>query len=107
MATNQLNEQQRQQLGEQRHRQGVPFSRYQYVDVTFQFANRDTVVDHTLDVSGAPEDVSYVVSRVDRATNIYDDQSSTRRAWTANSIVLRSSVAGAIVRLLLTVPTES
>lgn len=77
-----------------------PFARYQYVDVTFTTANADLLIPHKL-VTTDPEAVDYIVTRIDRATTIYNDQSGTRQMWSNGYILLRSSVANASCRLLL------
>ena len=73
------------------------------VEVEFGTANTDQMVPHTLETND-PENVLYTVVKADRATSIYNDQSSTRRLWQDGYIILRSSVANAIVKLLLGVP---
>lgn len=86
----------------QRHLAAVPFSRYQYVDVTFgSTANLDTVITHDL-LPDNPEGVNYEVVRADRACRIYNDESPTRRPWARGYVVLRSDTADATVRLRLT-----
>jgi hypothetical protein len=81
---------------------GLPFSAFTYIDVTFETANLDVQVDHTLRPI-TPEDINYQVVRADRACLIYHDQSATRRPWGRGYILLRSDTAGAKVRLLLSV----
>jgi hypothetical protein len=73
--------------------------------VRFALANVDTTIEHDLRPSD-PETVMYQVMRADRACRIYDDQSGTRKPWAADYVILRSDVAGASVRLLLTRPPE-
>ena len=73
------------------------------VEVKFGTANTDQMVPHKLGTND-PENVIYTVVKADRATSIYNDQSSTRRLWQDGYIILRSSVANAIVKLLLGVP---
>jgi hypothetical protein len=79
----------------------VPYGAFEYVDVTFGTANTDQIVEHTLETV-YPEDVNYELVKADRATAIYNDQSASRRPWGRGYIILRSSVANAQVRLLLT-----
>ena len=82
---------------------GIPATSFEYVDVTFGSAN----VDHDILTAlrpASPEDIAYLVVRADRATSLYHDQSGTRRPWGAGYLVLRSSVANAVVRLLLFTP---
>jgi hypothetical protein len=88
------------------HRRAVPSAQFTYIDVTFGTADTDLVVQHDLQPDD-PESVGYQVVRRDRACEVYDDQSSTRRAWTKSSIVLRCDTADAVVRLLLTVPQDN
>ena len=79
----------------------TPFVAFEYVDVTFGSANTDYDIRTVLRPVN-PEEVEYMVVRADRATSIYHDQTGTRRAWGTGYLVLRSSVASAVVRLLLT-----
>lgn len=82
-------------------RQQVPFGRFEFVTVTFSLgADTDTDIATTLTPAN-PEDVRYLVVSADRSTNIYHDQSSTRRAWPEGYLVLRSSAASAVCRLLV------
>jgi hypothetical protein len=90
---------------ERRHLSGVPFSAYQYVDVTFGTAGVDTLVTHSLPVSD-PEDVRYEVIKADRACRVYDDQSATRRAWGNGYLLLRCDVNDAVVRLRLSLEPQ-
>ena len=80
-----------------------PYVEYQYVDVTFPSgANTNYDIPHALSPP-TPEDIDFVVVKKDRACDIYYDATGTRRAWGDTYIVLRSSVASAVVTLLLTV----
>ena len=79
-----------------------PVARWQYVTVTFGSANTDYDIPHTLRVTD-PEAVNYQVVRADRATSIYHNQAAGRTTWKPGYILLRSSIANAVVRLLLTV----
>lgn len=90
---------------ERRHLLGVPFSVYQYVDVTFGDANVDAFIQHNLPASD-PEKVRYEVVSADRAARVYHDQSATRRAWGTGYILLRCDVANAVVRLRLSLEPE-
>ena len=85
---------------EGRHQLSVPFSYFQYIDVTFGTANTDVLVEHLL-LPTDPEDVNYEVVRADRATSIYHNQAAGRKPWGRGYVVLRSSVADAVVRLRL------
>jgi hypothetical protein len=77
-----------------------PYSKFQYVTVTFGTANSDLDVPHDLNPND-PEGVDYEVVRADRACKVYDKQSGTRRAWASNYIVLRCDTAFAVVQLRL------
>lgn len=79
----------------------TPVAAFQYVDVTFP-SNADTDIDikHTLPVTD-PDSVRYEVVRKDRACDVYDDQSGSRRAWTTTAIYLRCDTASAVCRLRL------
>lgn len=79
----------------------APHTGWQYVTVTFGGANSDYMIEHQLTPSN-PEDIDYQVVRKDRACDVYHDQSGTRRDWASSYIVLRSTVANAVVDLLLT-----
>lgn len=80
----------------------TPAAAYEFIDVVFGTANTDHDIVHGLRPAD-PEDVEYVVLRADRATSLYHDQSGTRRPWGTGYIILRSSAASAVVRLLLMV----
>lgn len=82
-----------------------PVSRFAYVDVHFEYADRDTVVPHGLRPV-FPEQVAYSVVQMNGPAIIYHDASATRRAWNSGQMLLRSNVANVSVRLLLTVPAE-
>lgn len=87
-------------LGEQLEKRS-PMARSEFVDVTFSLgANTDTDVPTTLTPTD-PEAIRYVVVNADRACSIYHDQTATRKAWQPGYIILKSSVADAVVRLLL------
>lgn len=93
-----------------------PFGQYEYVDVTFQRQNTDTVIPYAhLDVDD-PEQIRYIevrrealvlhprVDEYDLLPSfpiIYRLQNFTRKPWTREYIVLRSSVAPYTTRLLL------
>jgi hypothetical protein len=81
----------------------VPFSTYQYVDVTFpSSANTDLVITHTLSVTD-PESVRYIPVDLSSAGVVYRDKSATRRAWGNGYIILRASSSSLQARLLLCV----
>lgn len=85
----------------------MSFGQYEYVDVTFNAtANVDTVIPHNLILS----DVDVVrwipvswgfTSAPATVPIVYQDTSSSKRAWGANHVILRCNVASATVRLLL------
>lgn len=89
-------------LSEQDLRDATPTVDFQYIEVTFSDADTDMDIRHSLDAPN-PDDIQYQVVRADRATALYHDTSATRRTWTRDYIVLRSSAADAVIRLLLTV----
>jgi hypothetical protein len=78
----------------------VPYTAFQYVDVTFSTANTDYPIAHTLQPAN-PEDIDYEVVRKDRAGDLYHDQTGTRKAWGTGYIILRCSVASAVMTLRL------
>ncbi len=78
----------------------VPFSQFQYVDVTFPSADADVFIEHSLKTSD-PEAVRYEVVARDRAGDVYHDFTSSRRPWKAGYLLLRCETAGAKVRLRL------
>jgi len=81
----------------------VPERQSEEVTVTFLAADTDQDVPYTILTPEDPETIRYEPVRKDRAADIYDDQSSAnRRRWTSTYIVLRSTVAGAIITLRLT-----
>jgi hypothetical protein len=78
-----------------------PFARYERVTVTFSLgANVDHAVSYSMSVRD-PEAVDYWPIHKDRACDIYNDQSITRLSWERGTLYLRSSVADAVVTLLL------
>ena len=81
-----------------------PFSQWDYITgVTFPSgAGSDLDIRHNLRTTDS-EAIDYHIVRADRATSLYHDQSGTRRPWGTGYIVLRSSVASAVVDLLLTI----
>jgi hypothetical protein len=81
--------------------QSSPFTNYQYVEVTFGAADTDLDLRHGLRVA-LPDDIDYTLMRSDRSTNIYHDQSASRKVWGSNYVILRSSAANANCRILLT-----
>lgn len=86
---------------EERFLAATPATRHQYIDVHFLTANVDVVIEHTLRPS-AVETVAYEIVQASGPVALYQDLSSTRRAWTQDTIVLRSNVSNVTVRLLLT-----
>lgn len=83
-------------------RKASPYASYQELEVTFGSADTDMDIRHSLKTD-RPDNIDYQVLRADRATSIYHDQSATRKVWGDGYIILRSSAANAVVRLLLTV----
>lgn len=83
---------------------GSPFARYERVTVTFPTTpNTDVVVRHSLQPS-SPDAVEYAVLQKDRAGDVYNDQSATRKEWKQGYIYLRCSVASVKATILLTAP---
>lgn len=83
-------------------REVAPYTTFEYLTVTFTTANADLPIAHSLRPSN-PEDIDYEVVRKDRACDLYHDQSGTRKAWKAGYIILRSSVANAVVDVRLSI----
>lgn len=82
--------------------QSSPAILYQYVDVTFGSANTDLDIRHSI-ATAQPDNINYQLVRADRATSLYHDQSATRKPWAEGYVILRSSAANAVCRILLTV----
>lgn len=81
----------------------VPFQQTEEVTVTFKAANTDQEIRHTLKTEDPDAEVRYEVVRKDRACDVYDNRGAGRKHWTNDYIVLRSTVAGAVVKLRLSV----
>lgn len=81
--------------------ESTPFIKFEYVDVTFGSANVDKDIRTSISVA-SPDDIDYQLVKSDRATILYNDQSSTRKVWQDRYVILRSSVANANCRILLT-----
>lgn len=88
-------------------RNGLPFGRYEFKDVTFNStAAADTEITHTL-TSGAPNDIHWLVTEWKFLTApgdppyVYRSTSPGSREWRNGVIVLRCNVASAQARLLL------
>ena len=77
------------------------YIKFEYVDVTFGSANVDKDIRTSISVA-SPDDIDYQLVKSDRATILYNDQSSTRKVWQDGYVILRSSVANANCRILLT-----
>lgn len=81
----------------------VPNAQYEEVEVTFSAtANGDTQIAHNLNPP-TPEHINYIPIRKGQAGDVYHDNSATRTAWGEGFIILRCTVASAVMRLLLTV----
>lgn len=89
---------------EERFNTASPFTRYEFVDVSFDTADLDTLVAHTLAPTQG-DDVRYIVVGISGAATIYHDQSTTRRPWQQGHIYLRAS-APVTAQLLLVLPSE-
>ena len=79
----------------------LPVAQYEYVDVTFGSANTDYDIRYTTLKPPDPNAVRYLVVSADRACQVYEDLSGSRRSWVSGLIILRCSAATASVRLLL------
>ena len=79
-----------------------PTRQFEYVDHTFGTADADRDIRTILRPTN-PDDLDYVLVRADRSTNIYHDQSATRKVWGKGYVILRSSAANAVCKILLTV----
>lgn len=78
-----------------------PWAVWEEVTITFNStANADTVVPHTL-AAVDPEAVNYIPVRKSKATDVYHDVTASRKKWQRDYIVLRSSVGGVTIKLLL------
>ena len=84
-------------------RRQLPYAQFEYVDVTFGSANTDHDIRYVTLQPPNPNTVRYQVVKADRACQVYEDLSGTRRTWTRGTIILRCSAASAVVRLLLSV----
>lgn len=76
---------------------GVPFSQYQFIDVSFTNADEDVRLRHELKPIPVAN-IGYIVVRQNKATSIYDGTVST---WDANHFSVKSSEADAEVTLLV------
>jgi hypothetical protein len=83
----------------------LPVARYQYVNVTFEEANRDYEIKHRLAPVNA-EDVRYKICRLSSGASIYQDLTPDRKPWQRGHIFLRSSVPTA-ARILLFLEAET
>ena len=87
---------------------GLPFGQFQYVTVTFpNVADTDLSINHDLTVE-ATDRVRWIPVSVGFATVpapyvIYEDTSTTRRAWGKRNIILRCTQPSVKVTLLLVV----
>jgi hypothetical protein len=80
---------------------GIPLGSYEYVSVIFPLAaNTDTQIVHSLKPATV-DAVDYEIVNKDRACDVYRDNSASRAPWGKDFIVLRCSVANAVVTLRL------
>lgn len=83
----------------------IPFSKFDFVDVTFGSANADTDIPHDLDPSD-PESVRFFPIQWEFTSTpatvpvVYKDSGVNKMSWQSTHIYLRSTVAGTC-RLLL------
>lgn len=89
---------------------GAPFSRWEYVPVTFpSTANIDVIVRHSLNPTD-PESVVFQVlnpahlTAPAAATYVYKDSSATRKPWQGGYIVVRSTGTSYSCILLVALP---
>lgn len=85
----------------------VPFSRFEYVDVTFpSTANLDMDIPHSL-TPADPETVRWMVVNMSTSSApgvppvVYKNTSAARTPWQTTHIYLRCTEASIVVRLLL------
>ena len=88
--------------------QYLPFGQYEYVDVTFQAADTDTVIPYKTLKPATAESVRWiditpgsVYSAGEAPAVVFRSGNPARIQWAPNYIVLMSSVAGYTTRLLL------
>jgi hypothetical protein len=82
---------------------GLPFDRYEYIEVEFLEPDQNLRIAHTL-APEVPDDVVYLVVGNDGDGVIYDARRFDPTVdWTTGSIVLRASRAPATVVLLLAI----
>jgi hypothetical protein len=82
---------------------------YEYVDVTFQAANTETVIPYTILTPEDPESVRWLditqgavnVGGTDTPAYVYRSALPSRKAWGTGYIVLKATVAGYVTRLKL------
>ena len=82
---------------------------YEFVNVTFQAADTDTIIPYTRLTPEDPTEVRWIeitpnavnVGGTDTVPNLYQSALPTAQAWVRGYIVLRSSVAGYTTRLKL------
>jgi hypothetical protein len=87
---------------------GSPFGQFQYVTVTFPSTpDTDLVIPHDL-TTEATERIKWLVVSIGFPSTpspyiIYEDTSTTRRAWGKRNIILRCNQPSVKVTLLLVV----
>ncbi len=77
----------------------TPYAAFEYVTVTFGTANTDYIVSHSL--PGNSDNIRWHPVSIEGNGTIYRDNSADRQAWGDGYIVLRSSLANHVCRLLL------
>lgn len=82
----------------------LPLSQYEYVDVTFQAADTDTVVTYERLRPQDPESVRWL-DITPHTGKVYRALAPNRTAWAYGYMILRSTVAGP-TRLLLFLERE-
>lgn len=88
--------------GEEQLERRAAVGRWQIVRATFEDANTDLVIRHTLPTPD-PEQVAYQLLNATGPGVIYHDGSATRSPWGTGFVRLRSSVAPLVADILLQV----
>lgn len=94
------------------HEQFWPIGQYEYVDVTFQAADTETIIPHHLTPDN-PESVRWiditpgsVYSGGEGEVQVFRSGNPSRKSWGDGYIVLMANVAGYTTRLLLFVERQ-
>ena len=87
----------------------LPFTRFEYVDVTFQKKGTDTVIPYTILKPASVEDIRWIETKpstivrsgADVPVFVYRSNLSTAQSWGPGYIVLQASEDNYSTRLLL------